>query len=76
MIAESFIHEEIAGCYCKCLGQCTLNVVKSFDYRLFGGCGDNALCLIKKKSKIIKIKELKTARITHFKLRLFRSSDI
>ena len=45
MIAESFIHEEIAGCYCKCLGQCTLNVVKSFDYRLFGGWGDKAYAL-------------------------------
>ena len=54
MIAQSFIHEKIAGCYCKCLGQYTLNVVKSFDYRLFGGWGDNALRLIKKTQKLSK----------------------
>ena len=37
MIAESFIHEEIAGCYRQRLGQCTLNVVNFFYCRLFWG---------------------------------------
>ena len=37
MIAESFIHEEIAGSYRKRLGQCTLNVVKFFYFLLFWG---------------------------------------